>query len=393
LGFLFIDELKEAVDYKNNHVNFAILDMIRALEWVKDNIIYFGGDPNSITIGGHSSGAFMTSWLTTVPKSWSLYHKVLQLEGPLTSLDKAIVYTKEEGNSFGQLFTISVGCNRTDANLVMDCLATTNIQVLVDVGVNAGLLPVVDGYLFPVQPDVAISDPSLGLVNPVPTFMVATANPGTLFVPSFIGPILENGWSGFLMSVYGEDIGTLIDDQYDDTVYGPLNEQTAFIRGATFIGDSIFLCPLRRHATYLKAFTPNVFVAMWNYEGSFISTPANFSYGVIHSAELPFLFGNAVDVYTDELASFTPAEKELSEKFISVVSHFIQHGDPGIEFPAWTPEVNTVINLFNFSVSPVITQIRVPPAGVLPFPVTSRCDLFDIIFKEELVAFNNKTSN
>jgi len=129
-------------------------------------------------------------------------------------------------------------------------------------------------------------------------------------------------------------------------------------------------------------FNTNVYVAMWNYEASFITAlPIE---GVIHGSEVPFLFGNPVDISTDLPASFTPAEKILSNKFISVVSHFMRHGNPGDEFPAWIPfseEVNTVIDLDGFSVSDEISQIRDPPS-CLP-DVKSRCDLFDEAFEEE----------
>ena len=57
--------------------NYAILDQIFALHWVRDNIAAFGGDPNNVTIWGLSSGAQYVSTLLVSPAAQGLFHKAM----------------------------------------------------------------------------------------------------------------------------------------------------------------------------------------------------------------------------------------------------------------------------------------------------------------------------
>lgn len=60
--------------------NMAVLDWIEALNWVRRYIRYFGGDPNRITIAGHSAGSEAVSFLTLSPLSRSLFGRLLVFE-------------------------------------------------------------------------------------------------------------------------------------------------------------------------------------------------------------------------------------------------------------------------------------------------------------------------
>jgi len=47
--------------------NYALLDLVAALHWVKENIQAFGGDPNSVTLMGHGYGAALVNLLMISP--------------------------------------------------------------------------------------------------------------------------------------------------------------------------------------------------------------------------------------------------------------------------------------------------------------------------------------
>ena len=70
-GFFAHPELTAASDYKGSG-NYGFLDQVAAIQWVKDNIQAFGGDPNKITIVGESAGSFSVSLLMCSPLSKNL---------------------------------------------------------------------------------------------------------------------------------------------------------------------------------------------------------------------------------------------------------------------------------------------------------------------------------
>ena len=55
----------------------GMLDQVQALQWVKDNIAHFGGDPNNVTIWGLAGGARKVSTLLAMPSAKGLFHKAI----------------------------------------------------------------------------------------------------------------------------------------------------------------------------------------------------------------------------------------------------------------------------------------------------------------------------
>src|SRR5262249_46569769 len=73
-----------------NASNAGILDVVAALEWVRDNIANFGGDPHNVTIFGQSGGAGKVSTLLAMPRAKGLFHKaIIQSGANLTGVTRA----------------------------------------------------------------------------------------------------------------------------------------------------------------------------------------------------------------------------------------------------------------------------------------------------------------
>jgi para-nitrobenzyl esterase len=81
-GFFAHDELSKESPHGASG-NYALLDQIAAINWVRENIAAFGGDPDTITIFGESAGAEDVGILLVSPLSKGLFHRAIAQSGPL----------------------------------------------------------------------------------------------------------------------------------------------------------------------------------------------------------------------------------------------------------------------------------------------------------------------
>merc|ERR1712188_174563 len=90
LGYFAHPELSEA--------NFGLLDQVKALEWVRDNIESFGGDPSNVTVFGESAGGTSVLALMASPLSEGLFQRVISESAALTESPNVTV---SEGGKLG----------------------------------------------------------------------------------------------------------------------------------------------------------------------------------------------------------------------------------------------------------------------------------------------------
>jgi carboxylesterase type B len=72
--------------------NLAVKDLVNALQFLKQVLPAFGGDPNKVTIAGQSSGACLVRTLLAVPSASSLFHQGIIQSDPMVSLARFLVY-------------------------------------------------------------------------------------------------------------------------------------------------------------------------------------------------------------------------------------------------------------------------------------------------------------
>jgi len=77
-GFLYLNEIAPGL---GTTANAGMLDLVLALQWVRDNIGRFGGDPGNVTIFGQSGGGGKVSTLMAMPQAAGLFHKAIVQSG------------------------------------------------------------------------------------------------------------------------------------------------------------------------------------------------------------------------------------------------------------------------------------------------------------------------
>ena len=105
-GFLTLPELKEEAGITGN---YGLFDQLTAMQWVKDNIASFGGDPENITIMGQSAGAMSVQQHVLSPLSKGLFQKaVMSSGGGVSKMMSA--GSPEKNYAFWQAVMANCGC-------------------------------------------------------------------------------------------------------------------------------------------------------------------------------------------------------------------------------------------------------------------------------------------
>jgi para-nitrobenzyl esterase len=394
-GFLNLPQLKTG-DSATDSGNFALLDSIKALQFVNKNIQSFGGDPANVTIMGQSAGAINVYALLTSPQMASanprLFQKAIPLSGGLSlasnlpvgsvpTLSPASTYLAQ-GNALLYNLLIADGKATDTASAQAYAATQTNAQVadylrakssttlfttlltkLALLGL-AGSGPIPDGTVVATDAIAAIN---AGNYVKGPVLAGNTRDEGKLF-PSFLPLVGGSGNARIVTDAvlfanhfsYKPDAPAQTTlEQWIPASYLPVNAPTTgFTARAEALNTVFFLASRDNILNAIKARQSEV----WYYRFDWDEQPApwNDIYGAAHVFDLPFVFGNFGPSLFGNIMSSTanqPGRLALSDAMMRSIGAFAQKGDPndaslGVTWPTWPSKLV-------FDASPTVKQIRV----------------------------------
>ena len=314
LGFLVIDD-------PSCTPNVGLLDQVAALEWVRDNISAFGGDPDNVTIFGESAGGGSVLSLLSMPSAVGLFQRAIIQSGAsdlLLDRDKAQLVAEAVARAAG-LETVDVDALRAMSGAqIIEAQANAAMELFGTVG-TMPFHPVVDGV---VLPHTWLEAASSGF-NPVPVIIGTNRDEMDLFkmFDPQAGSLTADGLRTRFEAV-GGNVDALI-DAYRST--GASEPPEAWRRANT---DIAMWLPALRIAEARSAHGPT-----WMYRFDWEASSPDM--GSPHGVDIPFPF-TTIDV--DEWDTFV-SDPEQAMSLASLMQRswadFAAEGVPSLGDQDW----------------------------------------------------------
>jgi para-nitrobenzyl esterase len=317
LGFLNLNEVTGGKIPATG--NEGLLDQIAALQWVRDNISAFGGNPDNVTVFGESAGGISIGCLMAMPKARGLFHKAI-MESGTGNMARPLVPCVETSKQFLEV----TGINSDDVKglrslPVESILAAQQELTLKTPGGITPVAPVIDGKIIPKPPMEALRS---GSAKEIPTLVGSNLEEWKLFAlrqPETLN-IDEEGLAKIIRSFTPARDVTRIIETYKRARAGreePTGPLEIFSAVQT---DVIFRVPAARTAEFQGRNGQAAYYYIFTWKSPAIGG----ALGACHALEIGFVFGTCDPVF----CGAAPQAKQLSVKIQDGWLAFARSGNP-----------------------------------------------------------------
>ncbi|MBO0675958.1 carboxylesterase/lipase family protein [Mycolicibacterium sp. S2-37] len=331
-GFLDMSSLSTA--RTRFDTNLGLRDVLFALEWVRDNIANFGGDPTRVTLFGESAGGGIVTTLLTSPAAEGLFAAAIAQSSPVTS-----VYSADRGRRTAEQFLERLGVAPADGDrlpaaptaAILAAAKKLFDEVPVRMPGTLAFAPVVDGD---VVPDFPAHAARAGRSLPVPLIIGTNKNEAALFrwMKSPLMPITPEAINAMFADIAVEQPGLQIPS--DEQLVAAYPRLKGKKRGMGVARDIGFRMPSVWFAEGHSAVAP-VYLYRFDY-----GTPMMrlLGLGGAHATELPFVWGNLSAGPKDPTFRLGGLKTgtALSERLRGRWTGLARNGEPG-GTPTWRP--------------------------------------------------------
>jgi para-nitrobenzyl esterase len=294
-GYLYLGAFDEA--YADSG-NVGTLDLILALEWVRDNIANFGGDPNNVTIFGESGGGAKVSTLLAAPAAQGLFHRAIIESGPLLRVKSPLEATAVAREVLARLEIEPSQLSAIERLGAAELCAAAPASWI-------ALTPVKDDRtLFddPFDPSALARSKGVpvlvGHCDDEMNWLVNLDDLDDELAAGAMAAMFTDAQRQDISTVYRESLGTLTP-----------TELYLKVLSDTFVGHNVTQIAERK-ADHGDDVYRYLFTYRTRVEGG--------KYGAFHTAELPLVFRHVL----------YPETEELSRAISAAWASFARHGDP-----------------------------------------------------------------
>ena len=299
--------------------NFGLLDQIKALEWVQENISSFGGNPDNVTVFGESSGGVSVGLLLgLVPE---LFHKAIIQSGWI--YQRRYIMSAKGAARQGNRLLAEIGCG--DLDDAAECLRQKPPEDILSAVYQPDMLDPGQYSFSPVLDKTVITDVPYKLIikgkgKEIPLIMGVNGDEGTFF-SYFLGIENETDYEDWLRATFGF-LATPLLKHYPSGEYGE-----PWLAAADIMGDLIFSCPTRNILKKLAWFNSTVYHYRFTFVPSTGQEPPFL--GAFHGSEIAYLFRS----FSPE----SPAAVAVSDNITELWTSFARSGIPSCGDIQWEP--------------------------------------------------------
>lgn len=338
LGYLHLGTLCGADLARST--NLGVRDQIAALEWVRDNIERFGGNPGNVTVFGQSAGAMSIGALLGAPRARALFHRAICQSGAAEHVIGA-----SDARLTARVFIEALGGPPTTAEalgrIALDRILraqTETVRRLAGWRNLMVLLPVVDGDVIPEPPIDAIRR---GAARDIPLLVGTTLDEWKLF------HLFQDGWfplsESTLVSRLAEALGgELPGAPAPGIALRELREALGARSRHTgpadlwnaFQSARVFHHPAARLAEAQEAGGGDIYTYLFTWRAPGLRRRL----GACHSIDIPFVFGSTQHPLARPLTGLSSQAADLSRTMQRAWTSFARTGAPvDGSLPAWEP--------------------------------------------------------
>ncbi|MFM9276771.1 carboxylesterase/lipase family protein [Paenibacillus jiagnxiensis] len=311
--------------------NAGLLDQIAALQWVRDNIRAFGGDPDNVTIFGESAGAMSIAALLAMPAAKGLFHKAVLQSGASQTLSPA----HASGIAAALLHELGVAASNRDRlfELPTEAIAAATHKLYEKFGSSGVAMlfqPVVDGNTLPEEPQKAIEH---GAAKDVAVMIGTNRDEGAYFVRGPEHLLSAEAAAKAIQAMTGLPNAAELSGRYPVSVEGQ----------AQLMTDLYFWRSAVRYASAQASHGP-----VWMYRFDWCLPGHPFLGKSVHGAEIAFVFNN-LQLLKELNITLTGEVERLSRLMQEAWVSFARSGNPStpeLDWPAYDPNERATV-IFN----------------------------------------------